>query len=148
MAELLEYKCPCCGGAIEFDSGLQKMKCPYCDTEFEVETLKELDGEPVTVTDVQVGLFVNKKLLMWAEPVVDTSPDRVVLEGSLLFKFPELDLQMDADTELYVAAVLTDQFGRKAIGHDVVYILDSDGSSLTHPSYSEIDQDLNNWIFE
>ena len=110
--------------------------------------LKELDGEPVTVTDVQVGLFVNKKLLMWAEPTVDTSPDRVVLEGSLLFKFPELDLQMDADTELYVAAVLTDQFGRKAIGHDVVYILDSDGSSLTHPSYSEIDQDLNNWIFE
>lgn len=42
MAELLEYKCPCCGGAIEFDSGLQKMKCPYCDTEFEVEALKDL----------------------------------------------------------------------------------------------------------
>lgn len=40
---LLEYKCPCCGGAIEFDSSLQKMKCPYCDTEFEVEALKELD---------------------------------------------------------------------------------------------------------
>jgi DNA-directed RNA polymerase subunit RPC12/RpoP len=45
MAELLEYKCPCCGGAIEFDSSLQKMKCPYCDTEFEVETLKELDTQ-------------------------------------------------------------------------------------------------------
>ncbi len=45
MAELMEYKCPCCGGSIEFDSTLQKMKCPYCDTEFEVETLKELDGE-------------------------------------------------------------------------------------------------------
>ena len=110
--------------------------------------LKELDGEPVTVTDVQVGLFVNTKLLMWAEPAVDTSPDRVVLEGSLLFKFPALDLQMDADTELYVAAILTDQFGRKAIGHDVVYILDSDGSSLTHPSYSETDHNLDNWIFD
>ena len=45
MAELLEYKCPCCGGAIEFDSSLQKMKCPYCDTEFEVETLKDLDEQ-------------------------------------------------------------------------------------------------------
>ena len=43
MAELLEYKCPCCGGAIGFDSSLQKMKCPYCDTEFEMETLKEYD---------------------------------------------------------------------------------------------------------
>lgn len=43
MAELFEYKCPCCGGAIEFDSSLQKMKCPYCDTEFDMETLKSYD---------------------------------------------------------------------------------------------------------
>lgn len=28
---------------MEFDSGLQKMKCPFCDTEFEVETLKSYD---------------------------------------------------------------------------------------------------------
>lgn len=43
MAQLLEYKCPCCGGAISFDSSLQKMKCPYCDTEFEMETLAQYD---------------------------------------------------------------------------------------------------------
>ncbi len=45
MADVLEYKCPCCGGAIAFDSQTQKMKCPYCDTEFETETLRELDEE-------------------------------------------------------------------------------------------------------
>ena len=45
MAGLQEYKCPCCGGAIAFDSQLQKMKCPYCDTEFEMETLKSYDSE-------------------------------------------------------------------------------------------------------
>ena len=28
MAATMEYKCPCCGGAIAFDSTLQKMKCP------------------------------------------------------------------------------------------------------------------------
>ena len=38
-------KCPNCGGAITFDSGLQKMKCPYCDTEFEMETLAGYDSE-------------------------------------------------------------------------------------------------------
>ncbi|MBP5270426.1 MAG: hypothetical protein ILO42_05660 [Clostridia bacterium] len=43
MAVLQEYKCPCCGGAISFDTELQKLKCPYCDTEFEVETLKGYD---------------------------------------------------------------------------------------------------------
>ncbi len=41
---VLEYKCPCCGGKIEFDSTLQKMKCPFCDTEFDVETLKNYDS--------------------------------------------------------------------------------------------------------
>ena len=45
MAELLSYKCPCCGGAIEFDSALQQMKCPYCDTVFDVETLRSYDAE-------------------------------------------------------------------------------------------------------
>jgi len=44
MAELFEYKCPNCGGAIEFDSNLQKMKCPYCDSEFDVEALKNMDN--------------------------------------------------------------------------------------------------------
>ena len=43
MSELKEYKCPACGGAMEFDSKSQKMKCPYCDTEIEI---KEFDVEP------------------------------------------------------------------------------------------------------
>ena len=45
MATLLEYKCPCCSGKIEFDPQLQKMKCPYCDTEFDVDTLRQYDNE-------------------------------------------------------------------------------------------------------
>jgi DNA-directed RNA polymerase subunit RPC12/RpoP len=45
MADLQDYKCPACGGAIGFDSSIQKMKCPFCDTEFEMETLKAFDEE-------------------------------------------------------------------------------------------------------
>ena len=45
MTTLQEYKCPCCGGAIAFDTQVQKMKCPYCDTEFEMETLAAYDNE-------------------------------------------------------------------------------------------------------
>ena len=45
MAEVLEYKCPCCGGAIAFDAKEQKLKCPYCDTEFEVEILAAYDEQ-------------------------------------------------------------------------------------------------------
>lgn len=39
------YKCPCCGGGIVFNSRLQKMKCPYCDTEFDLDTLRQFDEE-------------------------------------------------------------------------------------------------------
>ena len=45
MSDINEYKCPSSGGAIEFDSHSQKMKCPYCDTEFDLETLKKYDEQ-------------------------------------------------------------------------------------------------------
>ncbi len=43
MNELLEYKCPSCGASVEFNTKEQNMKCPYCDTEFDVEALDGLD---------------------------------------------------------------------------------------------------------
>ncbi len=45
MSVMQEYKCPCCGGAIGFDSSIQKMKCPYCDCEFEMEALAAYDND-------------------------------------------------------------------------------------------------------
>ncbi len=48
MDTLLEYKCPCCGGKVEFSSKIQKMKCPYCETVFDIEALQqeqELDAQ-------------------------------------------------------------------------------------------------------
>ena len=41
MADANEYKCPCCGAKLEFNSTAQKMKCPYCDSEFDVETVQD-----------------------------------------------------------------------------------------------------------
>ena len=45
MHTLQEYKCPCCGGAIKFDTAIQAMKCPYCDNEYSVDTLRSYDEE-------------------------------------------------------------------------------------------------------
>lgn len=39
------YRCPNCGGEISFDAHTQKLNCPYCDTEFDIETLKEYNKE-------------------------------------------------------------------------------------------------------
>ena len=43
--DIKEYKCPNCGGAVQFDSSTQNMKCPYCDTEFEIAALEEYQKE-------------------------------------------------------------------------------------------------------
>lgn len=43
MANVMEYKCPRCGGVLEFDSTLQKMRCPYCDSVFEVAEMQAKD---------------------------------------------------------------------------------------------------------
>lgn len=45
MSELLQYKCPSCGGQLEFDSTVQKMKCPYCGKKIAVESLSHYDEE-------------------------------------------------------------------------------------------------------
>ena len=45
MSTGLEPKCPCCGGAVQFDSGSQKLKCPYCDTEFDIAALNQSEQQ-------------------------------------------------------------------------------------------------------
>jgi len=45
MTDVMAYKCPCCGGAVEFDVKSQKMKCPYCETEFDIDALEDYARE-------------------------------------------------------------------------------------------------------
>lgn len=47
MPEVLEYKCPCCGGAVSFNTEGQNLKCPFCDTEFDIDALKNFEKATV-----------------------------------------------------------------------------------------------------
>ncbi len=38
---VLEYKCPNCGGGLHFGEENQRMRCPYCDSEFDVDQVLE-----------------------------------------------------------------------------------------------------------
>jgi len=51
MGYMSVYRCPCCGGDIHFDSQSQKLSCPYCDTVFDIETLKKYN-EAQEVEDI------------------------------------------------------------------------------------------------
>ena len=43
--DIKEFKCPNCSGTVKFDSATQKMKCPYCDAEFEIKALVDYQKE-------------------------------------------------------------------------------------------------------
>ena len=45
MAEekTISYKCPNCNATLEYDARGGNMHCDYCDSDFDVDTLKEYD---------------------------------------------------------------------------------------------------------
>ena len=45
MSKAIEYKCPNCGGPLQFDSHSQKIVCPYCDGEFDIDTVENYNKE-------------------------------------------------------------------------------------------------------
>lgn len=45
MSELMEYQCPCCSAKLEFNTGTQNMKCPYCDSEFDINAVVQHNSE-------------------------------------------------------------------------------------------------------
>ena len=45
MAQLQDYKCPNCGGAMQFDIARQKLMCTFCDTLIDIPTLSNNVGQ-------------------------------------------------------------------------------------------------------
>jgi len=68
-----EHKCPNCGGAVKFDSSSQKMKCPYCDTEFEIAALEEYQKEVAIPAEDNFGWAKEAGETWGAEELDDLS---------------------------------------------------------------------------
>ena len=73
MPDLIEFKCPCCGGKLEFNATVQKMKCPYCDSEIDVDELQQNDealdepAEESTDAENANGEAANTDNVVWEE---------------------------------------------------------------------------------
>ena len=61
MQDLFSCTCPCCGGSLKFEASLQKVKCEYCDTEFEVNDLKELNAAAKTEENTEWDTSSNEE---------------------------------------------------------------------------------------
>ncbi len=60
MNDVIEHKCPACGGTLKFDASSQMVKCPYCDSEYSAEELMKNEG------DLNIELATNGGT-EWAE---------------------------------------------------------------------------------
>lgn len=63
--ELIEKKCPNCGGSLEFSETAKSCKCEYCHRAFEIERDEKLDinniAEQFNLSELQAPLKVAKK---------------------------------------------------------------------------------------
>jgi len=65
--EIKEYKCPNCNGAVKFDSSSQNMKCPYCDSEFVIESLVEYQKELAAPEKDRFDVDTSKAAAPWKD---------------------------------------------------------------------------------
>lgn len=114
MPTLLEYECPACGGALHFDANLQKVKCPYCESEFEIETLKgkevpAREETPETVVDSYVCNSCGGEILCDANTAATHCPycdSPVVMKQRLTGTLrPDLVIPFKLDKEAAKAAL-------------------------------------------
>lgn len=67
MSTMLKYKCPNCGGGVEFDVGTQNLKCPFCDTVFDIPA----DGDTENGDNVVDSINWDSSNAGWAEGETD-----------------------------------------------------------------------------
>lgn len=52
---VLEYKCPCCNAGLIFGEDVQRLKCEYCDNEFDLETVRAVQQSDRSAQDQTFG---------------------------------------------------------------------------------------------
>lgn len=68
---VLEYKCPCCGAPLVFGEAVQKLKCQYCDNEFDLEAVRSY-AETLTSSAVERSEWEAKNGTEWSNEDKDS----------------------------------------------------------------------------
>lgn len=64
-AQVLEYKCPCCGAGLLFGEEQQKMTCEYCDNTFDLDSVRAFNDASTEYSDAFIMKDVNSE--QWSE---------------------------------------------------------------------------------
>ncbi len=97
------------------------------------------------IANLRVGLFFDQKLVCWGEPCEQPSSFRG-FDNHDFYRFSAswLTSALEAGTQVCIAAVVTDSYGRDCLQTDIPYVVqeDSDGGKyLAYPASFSLDQD-------
>lgn len=67
MSALTEFKCPSCGGGLQFEAKGQVVICPYCSSEFDVETIEAFNKEAEQESDASATWENDTPGTTWQE---------------------------------------------------------------------------------
>ena len=115
----------------------------------EVDSGKQwAENEPAAeLASAKIGLFKNNTLVAWAEPI--EKPDSYHgFEDCQFFRFPDLRVELTEEDALCVGALLTDSYGRTFFRQDSPYHAAENGALLDHFDRYQLDNDLENWVFD
>ena len=60
MADVLNFKCPCCGAKLPFSGATGEMTCEYCDASFTMEQAKAAQEARIAQAEAQMRYNMDK----------------------------------------------------------------------------------------
>lgn len=111
---------------------------------------KAVGTSRIQVDKVKVGVFVNQKIVAWAREC--DQPDSYIGDwgDARFFCLPDVTVTLGAGDRLFVAALVTDNFGRQFMSSDIPYEVtyDEEGGELRYASDGTYDTDPASWTLE
>lgn len=84
-----EYKCPCCGGSLVFDSKSQKLRCPSCNNKYNMDTFREY-------ADIVESAGEKKDTYDWGDES-HAALRRETGDGHVIYTCPSCGGEIEAD---------------------------------------------------
>ena len=127
--------------------GKDKYGNPYY-TDVQTDMAKVQGAGIVEAAQVQVGVFVNKTIVGWAEECEKPSSYHGDWGDRRYFQLPDVTVTLREGDQLCVAALVTDNYGRQFIECDIPYVVEYDekgNGELTYAAMGITDRDLSTW---
>ena len=117
--------------------------------EVRAQEAKAMGAGLVTAEEIRVGVFVNQKLVAWAQECEKPDSYQGDWDGVRFFRVPDVTVTLKEGDQLCVAALVTDNYGRQFMAFQVPFAVEYNEKGEGELDYvSEFDYsiDVSDWV--